>query len=215
MTAAWLRSVAILLLAPAAASAHRLDEYLQAARIAVDREQIIVELDLTPGTAVAARILSEIDRDGDGAIVPHEAEAYGRDVVTDLVLTVNGRAAPLRLTDVVCPTPPEMFDGLGTIRLRARASTIGMAAERMAVRFTNNHAPVGSVHLVNALKPGDRRLVLEHQTRDVTQREIALEYRARAQVSAQMGWSALALVAMLALIAMRQITSLTSTFERA
>jgi hypothetical protein len=37
------------------ASAHRRDEYLQAARIAVGPDRVRIELDLTPGMAVADR----------------------------------------------------------------------------------------------------------------------------------------------------------------
>ena len=50
------------------AGAHQLDEYLQAARIAITANGIVVEMSLTPGVAVAARVLALIDRDGDGQL---------------------------------------------------------------------------------------------------------------------------------------------------
>ena len=37
-------------------SAHRLDEYLQAARLGIDPDRVELQLDLTPGAAVPARI---------------------------------------------------------------------------------------------------------------------------------------------------------------
>ena len=42
---------------PAPIAAHRLDEYLQAARIAVDVDRVGVELDLTPGVAIAPSVM--------------------------------------------------------------------------------------------------------------------------------------------------------------
>src|SRR5258707_6047731 len=45
------------------ASAHRRDEYLQAARIAVEPGRVDLELDLTPGITVADTMIGDIDRD--------------------------------------------------------------------------------------------------------------------------------------------------------
>ena len=44
---------------------HRLDEYLQAARIDLQRAAVCVTLELTPGAAVAESVIRTIDRDGD------------------------------------------------------------------------------------------------------------------------------------------------------
>jgi hypothetical protein len=46
---------AIVLAAGAGLSAHRHDEYLQAARIAIDPDGVRLELSLTPGIAVSTR----------------------------------------------------------------------------------------------------------------------------------------------------------------
>ncbi|HXI29434.1 MAG TPA: hypothetical protein VNG89_13440, partial [Vicinamibacterales bacterium] len=48
-------------------SAHRRDEYLQAARLAIDPGRVQIELDLTPGIALAEAILADIDRNRDGS----------------------------------------------------------------------------------------------------------------------------------------------------
>jgi hypothetical protein len=202
---ALIAAAAVVVLFPAVAVAHRLDEYLQATRIAVERREVVVEVDLTPGASVAGTILSRIDQDNDGAMTPHEAESYGRQVVADLALTVNGQAAPLRLTEVEAAPPAEMLEGIGTIRLRAVAPLDSDLPARLDLRFRNDHAPDGSVYLVNALKPGDRRLQLDRQMRDASQREIALEYHVHSQASAQMGWSLLAIVAVMGLMRLRTI----------
>src|SRR4051812_45984017 len=46
-------------------SAHRLDEYLQAARLGIGTERVELELDLTPGSSVANVIIAGIDRNRD------------------------------------------------------------------------------------------------------------------------------------------------------
>jgi hypothetical protein len=63
----------ILLALPAESAAHRLDEYLQAARVSLARDRVTLEVDLTPGAAVTPAIVALVDRDGDAVISPAEA----------------------------------------------------------------------------------------------------------------------------------------------
>jgi hypothetical protein len=49
-------------------SAHRLDEYLQSTLVAIEAGDVRLQINLTPGVAVAAQVLALIDRDRDGAI---------------------------------------------------------------------------------------------------------------------------------------------------
>ena len=58
-------------------SAHRTDEYLQAARLAIDPARVQIELDLTPGIALADTIVADIDRNHDGSLSADEQRAYG------------------------------------------------------------------------------------------------------------------------------------------
>ena len=60
--------LALVLAGGVALSAHRTDEYLQAARLAIDPARVQIELDLTPGIAMAETILADIDRDRDGSL---------------------------------------------------------------------------------------------------------------------------------------------------
>ena len=48
--------------------AHQLDEYLQAARLDLSRDRVGVEIDLTPGMAIAPQIIALIDVDADGFV---------------------------------------------------------------------------------------------------------------------------------------------------
>ena len=56
--------VAALIAAPA--GAHRLDEYLQATALALEKGRIQVEMRLAPGVEVFPVVFADIDRNGDG-----------------------------------------------------------------------------------------------------------------------------------------------------
>ena len=75
-----------------ALSAHRRDEYLQAARIGVEPGRVELELDLTPGIAVADAIIAEMDRDHDGVLSDSEKRAYVSQVLAGIDLHIDGRA---------------------------------------------------------------------------------------------------------------------------
>src|SRR5262245_11071249 len=71
------------------AEAHRLDEYLQATRISIEPGRIAVEMNLTPGAAVAKDVIATIDRDGNGEISATEGAAYASDVLHSVSLNVD------------------------------------------------------------------------------------------------------------------------------
>src|SRR4051812_3412896 len=58
----------ILLVFAGSASAHRLDQYLQATRLSLAADQVGVEIDLTPGVEVAPAVFALINTDHDGRI---------------------------------------------------------------------------------------------------------------------------------------------------
>jgi hypothetical protein len=156
------------------AHAHQLDEYLQAARIGVEPDRIIVELSLTPGTSVAREIFSSLDRDDDGHISASETDAYGRSILRDLALEMDGRSCPLRILRAQSPSWSEIREGLGTIRVEAEAG-VGLPHGHHRLRFVNNHRSDIGVYLVNALMPSTGDIIIRAQQRDVRQHGIVLE----------------------------------------
>ena len=86
-----------LLAFPSAVSAHRDDQYLQATLVAVEPSGVRLQINLTPGVAVAEQVLAQIDRDRDGAIAKNEAAAYAKLLKRDLTLRVDGRKLELKL----------------------------------------------------------------------------------------------------------------------
>ena len=153
------------------AAAHRLDEYLQATLIGVNRDGVEVEVNLTPGVAVLPVVMAAIDRNRDGQISAEEQQAYVAAVLRDLELQVDGRPEPLRLMESHFPPLEGMREGLGTIRLNLRADRAGHE-----LRFENHHLPVVSVYLVNCLGSRDKSLVVGKPERDEAQRSIRFAY---------------------------------------
>jgi hypothetical protein len=159
------------------AAAHRLDEYLQATRLAIDIGRVDLEVDLTPGVSVASNVFGWIDTNGDGEISRAEGEVYARDMLRSAVLKADGLAVRMKLEESNFPTFEEMSLGVGTIRLRATAAIPAAAAGRHQISFLNMHRPEWSVYLVNVLVPQNRRLQFGEQRRDVAQHELTLDYK--------------------------------------
>jgi hypothetical protein len=178
----------------ASPSAHRLDEYLQAARVSLEHTRVALEVDLTPGASVAEGIIALIDGDGDKRISPLEAERYGRSVLADVVLELDGRPITLTLDRVEASSLEEMRHGLGAIQLRASGEAEPRMSLRRELHFQNNHQARSSVYLVNALLPGDGIRVVR-QTRDAKQRDVRIEYSISPQWPKHLYWPVIGLVA--------------------
>ncbi len=187
-------------------TAHRLDEYLQAARVSLARDRITMEIDLTPGASIAAEVVARLDRDGDNAISPAEAAAYGQAVLTDLVLELDDRPVAMTLAQVEVTSIDEMRDGVGAIQLRAFGDVAADVAGRRHLYFRNNHQPGTSVYMVNALVPEDRAVGVIGQTRDAVQREVRIEYSVGPRWRAQLQWVLVGLVGATALTVLRKRT---------
>lgn len=169
-------------------SAHRLDEYLQAARIAIEPGRVAIELDLTPGTAVAANVLADIDRNRNRFLADDEALAYATAVVRELRLEIDGRDQPLTLAAQRFPAIDAMLNGEGTIRLQLVAEIAPLAAGNHRLRFRNGHRPDVSVYLANALVPATDRVGVLAQDRDLNQSELVIAYRLRDTVPDTARW---------------------------
>jgi hypothetical protein len=182
-----------------AASAHRLDEYLQATRIDVEVDRIDLDIDLTPGAAVARGIVETIDLDADGTLSKKETTEYAAKVIRSLYLTMDGRSLNVALLDVSFPAIDEMWRGEGVIRLRARAAEPVVNEGRHRVDFRNDHRADIGVYLVNALLPGDERIHITGQSRDMLQRQVSVDYQVTTRDSTTRFASALPLVLGLAI----------------
>lgn len=171
------------------AGAHRLDEYLQAMRVGIERDRVNVDIDLTAGVSIARDVATWIDVDRDGEISQAESLAYGRQVLGSLVLSVDGATIPLNLLDTQAPTIGDMSMGLGTLRVRASADMPPGTSGRHLLTVINSHHPEASVYLANALIPSDKRISILRQRRSADQHNLTIEYEVgMSEFPARMTW---------------------------
>jgi hypothetical protein len=164
-------------------SAHRRDEYLQAARIEIDLERAHIELDLTAGIAVADLVIAEIDRDRTGTISDEEAEAYAAVVRRAIRLEVDGTPLALQLVDRRFPTIEAVKNGEGAIRIDLAAQMPPLSAGSHHLLYRNSHRVDIGVYLANVLVPVSDLVAVSAQRRDVDQRELIVDYVLRAPPS--------------------------------
>ena len=157
--------------------AHRLDEYLQAARLSIEIDRIELQLELTPGVAVVDAILPDLDRDRDGRMSAGERSAYVRDVTKGVTLEVDGHPLEAHPVASTFPDVAALRTGEGTIRVRWAATLPELSAGAHTVFFKNGHRRDVSVYLANALAPANRRIAITAQRRDAAQRELRIAYR--------------------------------------
>jgi hypothetical protein len=166
---------AILLLAGTSASAHRLDEYLQATIISVEKSRVQVQIRLTPGVAVFPTVLANIDTNADGIISEAEQRAYAERVLSDLSLTIDGDRLQLRLVSLKFAKVQEMKEGLGEIQLEFDADVSSAGLNRRLI-FENQHQRRIAAYLVNCLVPRDPGIRITAQNRNYEQSFYQLDY---------------------------------------
>ena len=171
-----LAAVAVLA-AGTALRAHALDEYVQATRVDVCSKGVVLFADLTPGVAIAQVIVDRLDSDHDGVFSPAEAEAYGRALLEDLDLSLDGAPLSLSLIRVEAPTVGEIRQGQGTIRIETWSDAPARPGRHRLV-LRNSHLPGISVYLANALVPDSREVHIIEQTRDARQQTFQLDFDA-------------------------------------
>jgi hypothetical protein len=199
--------LAALALVPARADAHRLDELLQATRVDIRADRIVLEIDVTTGALLAAEILDTIDIDRDGVLNDVERHQYAQQVLSSSLVSVDGRTTMLTLLAHEFPTRDAMAAGTGAIRVRAVAKvTADTGRHQLVVRSAPLHA--SSVYLVNALLPTDARVQLNAPRRDPAQRQLALEFDVSAEPAAlRIAWVSIAITLLCLLVTVRYARS--------
>jgi hypothetical protein len=168
-------ATAVFLSIGTAASAHRLDEYLQATMISVEKNRIYLEMRLTPGIAVLPEVLPEIDTNSDGVISEAEQRAYVGQVVRDLSLSVDGDPLTLHEQSFAFPAMEEIKEGLGEIQLQLDADLPHNRANHRLI-FENHHDWRIGAYLVNCLVPHDPEIRIIAQNRNYSQSFYQLDF---------------------------------------
>ncbi|HUR47331.1 MAG TPA: hypothetical protein VMZ27_15725 [Candidatus Saccharimonadales bacterium] len=161
---------------PSVVFGHRLDEYLQATIVAIEPGNIRLQINLTPGVAVAERVLSRIDRDHDGLISTKEAAAYAESIKRDLTVRLDGRKLKLKLAESDFPPPAELRSGSGIIQLEYTATPGSFGTGRHSLAIENRHFLALSVYLVNAGLPKSSNIRVTRQKRSETQDTVEIEF---------------------------------------
>ena len=176
-TARWCAGVLLFLALCRAGHGHRLDEYLQATRLDLHLDRVGIEMDLTPGIDVAARVIPWIDVNGDGTVSATEVEAYTDLVLHGMRFEVDGRPRPVKLLETQMAGMDALKSGAGAIRLQAEVFFDRLRGGEHRFFFQTQHLTNLSVYLVNALVPSSPHLKILKQDRDVRQTQIRLDIK--------------------------------------
>ena len=157
-------------------SAHRTEDYLQAARIGLEPDSVLITLDLTPGIAVAESFIAALDHDGDGSLSTEEQREYAGLAVGALKVEIDERPLRPRVVSWSFPEPSAFRRGEGTIRLKIHATLPSVSAGSHRLFFRNAHLVGHSAYLANALVPESARVAVTAQRRASDQSELTIEY---------------------------------------
>jgi len=167
-------------------SAHRTEDYLQAARIGLEPDRVLITLDLTPGIAVAESFIAAPDRDRNGSLSTEEQREYAGLAVGDLKIAIDERPLRPRVASWSFPEPSAFRRGEGTIRLKIHATLPSVSAGSHRLFFRNAHLAGHSAYLANALVPESARVTVIAQRRNRDQSELTIEYTLYADSPAQL-----------------------------
>jgi hypothetical protein len=156
-------------------AAHRLDEYLQATFVAVEKDRARLDMYLTPGANVLPSVLADIDTDADGVISETEQRTYAVRVLVDLSITLNDTRLSPRFISVEFPALAQMKEGLGEIHLEFTVDLPRSGTNR-SLRLANRHHSQIAVYQVNSLVSRDPDIRIGSLRRDSTQSIFELEY---------------------------------------
>lgn len=160
-------------------SAHRLDEFLHAARLSIDSAGVRLELSLTPGIAVADAVLRDIDADGDAVLSPAERRTYAQRVLNRLSVRLDDGEVPLQLAASDFPAVATFRSGDAAIVLRIDARPPRLADGAHQVSFHNGNATHGAIYLANALLPDDRRVAITGMQHAMDQSGLTVAFTVR------------------------------------
>jgi hypothetical protein len=166
----------ILFAAPSITFAHRLDEYMQATLVVIEPDRIRLQINLTPGVAVAESVLPLIDRNHDGLISTNEAAAYSQLLKSDITARLDERDMKLKCIASYFPGLAELRTGWGFIQIEfsARAGALSSGPHKLTIE--NRHLPKFSLYLVNAAQPVSGSIQITKQTRNENQSAAEIQF---------------------------------------
>ena len=165
-----------LLAVPSTVFAHRDDEYLQATLVTIEPNGILLQINLTPGIAVAEQVIARIDRDRDDVISADEASAYVESLTRDLTLRLDGRNVELKRTGSQFVSPEELRTGSGIIQIEFSTKLAALLSGTHKLTLENRHLATISVYLINAAQPRLATIQITGQKRNDNQSVGEIEF---------------------------------------
>ncbi|HWC97756.1 MAG TPA: hypothetical protein VG456_13420 [Candidatus Sulfopaludibacter sp.] len=157
--------------------AHRLDEYLQATILSIQKDELQGQITLTPGVAVFSFVMAAMDTNADGTISDAEQRAYAARVLGDVSLSIDGRRLLPHLVAIRFPSQDDMKAGLGAIQIDF-STPLPRGGGARKISFENHHLTRISAYQVNCLVPADPDLRILGQQRNYTQSSYRVDYSA-------------------------------------
>jgi hydrogenase/urease accessory protein HupE len=159
----------------APAKAHRLNEYLHAATISLEKDSVKIHLRLTAGTDIAGKIIQLIDGDGDGIFSKSEQQQYATGVLQSLQLNIDRKKLTLQISSYSFPTAVDMKNGIGEIQLYLVSGfSSGNPIHQLVLE--NHHEKAIAVYLVNSLQPTGTGIAITTQSRNADQSIYTLDF---------------------------------------
>jgi hypothetical protein len=138
----------LLVLFSSLAWAHPVDEVVQGAYLTLVPGEVRLELDLTPGSQVAAAVLKSLDANADGRVTEAEAQSYGVRVLAQSRLTLDGLAVLWRLDRVSLPPYQNLQTGNGILKIYGVAIRSDQSGPR-TLNYQNRYQPAKSQWTAN------------------------------------------------------------------
>ncbi len=169
--------ISAMTLLPHAASSHPIDEIVQATYISFGKNEISVELDLTPGAGVAPEIVDDIDANHNRRIEKSEIRSFAMRVLENCVLRVDDSALLLILTDSNLPTYQTLWAGLDEIKIYAIVSN-PLTEGTHWLDYENRYEPAPSRRNANVILRSAElgQFQVNQQWHDVGGRQLLVRY---------------------------------------
>jgi hypothetical protein len=149
------RIMALLMMLMGVAYAHPVDEIVQGAYVTLMPGKVLLELDITPGSAVSGAVLNVLDADGDKNISTAETEVYAGLIIKQLSLFIDNVDTAWSLESVSVPPYTSLQSATDTLKILAFAARDDATGPH-TFRFTNNYQPAQSSYGANVfLRPCD------------------------------------------------------------
>jgi hypothetical protein len=170
-----------LLLVPALSYAHPRDELEQATYLEILPKHVTIEVNLAPGDIIASDFASLLDTDHDGKMTESEQSAFANQLLSNLLLSIDGTALPLQIKTSQFPPIESLKNGEERIRLTFDSPISSLSAGKHTLRYENRYTlpKIKSGYLATTLA-GEQGIEVGTQTRDATQKVIDVEFLAPA-----------------------------------